>query len=71
MLVTDVLEVWPCGWLVEVHGCNDEGETWVSYDPCNAPTRPTDTLGSYACENGHAHTAIEISWTDGSWMEEG
>ena len=53
--------VWQCSWLLL--GRYDDGSTY-SY-PCEAPTRYTDSRGSYECEAGHDHIALEVQWEQG------
>ena len=50
------IQVWPCSWLLE--GRYDDWSIFTY--PCGAPTRYTDARGSYACEGGHDHIALEV-----------
>lgn len=55
------IEVWPCSWLLE--GRYDDSSRYTY--PCEAPTRYTDERGSYACEAGHDHIALEVQAEQG------
>lgn len=50
------IQVWPCSWLLEDR--YDDGSRYT-YE-CGAPTRYTDKYGSYACDAGHGHLALEL-----------
>jgi hypothetical protein len=55
------IQVWQCSWLLL--GRYDDGSTY-SY-PCEAPARYTDGRGSYECEAGHDHIALEVQAEQG------
>jgi hypothetical protein len=50
------VQVWPCSWLLE--GRYDDMSIYTF--ECGAPARYTDGRGSYECEAGHDHIALEV-----------
>jgi hypothetical protein len=55
------IAVWQCSWLLE--GRYDDWSIFTY--PCEAPTRYTDARGSYECEAGHDHIALEVQYEMG------